>query len=60
MCYLTIIMLEWVEVFYRGKIVMALTGSNPGGNVFSWLFLLLAMLAMMGAMPLYFHRKCWL
>jgi magnesium transporter len=35
-------------------------GSNPGGSPYSWAILLFVMLAMTGAMLLYFRRKHWL
>jgi len=35
-------------------------GSNQGGNPYSWIILAVLMLAMMGGMLYYFHRKHWL
>lgn len=35
-------------------------GSNSGGSPFSWIILLIVMLAIMGVMLLYFRRKHWL
>jgi len=35
-------------------------GSNPGGSPYSWIILAVLMVAMMGGMLFYFHRKHWL
>lgn len=35
-------------------------GSNPGGNLFSWVFIMVIMVAIITVMMLYFKRKDWL
>jgi magnesium transporter len=49
-----------VVASYYGMNVPLPGGSNPGGSPVSWLVLLLVMLALMGGMLFYFHRKHWI
>jgi magnesium transporter len=49
-----------VVASYYGMNVPLPGGSNPGGSPISWMVLLLVMLALMGGMLFYFHRKHWI
>jgi magnesium transporter len=48
-----------VASFYGMNVALP-GGSNPGGGPLTWLVLLLVMLALMGGMLFYFHRKHWI
>jgi magnesium transporter len=49
-----------VVASYYGMNVPLPGGSNPGGSPATWLVLLVVMLALMGGMLFYFHRKHWI